>query len=275
MNYIHKIRNIIKHLDSSIKEKSPFSLVRFGDGGIKAIHAFLFSDGEQILTICKKEGIPMNKFSELIQRWGETARKANYIDSQEMYFDGRFWPRLRAADKPMTKKTEERMLMWDDLYGRIEFENYNYCNPESNYLSVLQCGWPNILDIMKNRKVCLITARPQVKSLLSLKGYNLDIVPIVGHYQNQYDKSYHNVMKYIEQKANSYDLWLVAAGELGRLYSGEIKACGGRCFDIGFIIEFWMGQNIHPRLLPFMQRNPMNYLELVLIDEGKKFKRFI
>ena len=80
----------------------------------------------------------------------------NYIDSQEMYFDGRFWPRLRAAEKPMTKKTEERMLMWDDLYGRIEFENYHYCNPESNYLSVLQCGWPNILDIMKNRKICLI-----------------------------------------------------------------------------------------------------------------------
>jgi hypothetical protein len=240
------------------------------------MHAFLFGDSEQMMIICKKEGIPLNKFGELMDRWAELARKSTYIDSQEMYFDDRFWPRLRKANKGMTDKTKDRMLMWDDLYGRFEFENYNYCNPESNYLSVLDVqGWPNILDVMKERKVCIITAQPKIKSVLSLKGYDVDIVPIVSQYENQYDNSYHNVMKYIEQKANCYDMWLVAAGELGRLYSGKIKELGGRCFDIGFIIEFWMGQDIHPRLKPFMRRSTGNHLELRLTSKGKKFERFI
>lgn len=275
MNYIHKIRNIIKHLDSAVKERSSFSLVRFGDGGIKAIHAFLYHDIDQMNIICDKEGFQFAIYPEVMQKWGELARRSNYIDSQEMYFDGRFWPRLRKLNKPMTSKTQKRMVMWHDLYSRLEFDNYNFCNPESNYLSVLNCGWPNILDIMRGRHICIITARPYVKHILTSRGYDIDIVPIVGHYENQYENSYHNVMKYIEQKANSYDFWLVAAGELGRIYSGEIKRLGGRCFDIGFIIEFWMGENIHPRLKPFMTRSLTNHLELKLTDKGKKYEKYI
>jgi hypothetical protein len=82
-------------------------------------------------------------------------------------------------------------------------------------------------------------------------------------------------MKYIEQTANSYDFGLVAAGELGRLYSGKIKKLGGRCFDIGFIIEFWMGCPIHPRLTPFMARSLNNNLELKLTKKGKKYEKYI
>lgn len=276
MNYIHKIRNILTHLDSSIKERSPFSLIRFGDGGIKAIHAYLFNDSKQLAIISQKEGILLHKYNMLMDGWVKTATYSDYIDSQEMYFDGRFWPRIRNIHKSMTQKTKERMLMWDDLYGRMEFENYNYCNPESNYLSVLRVdGWKNILDIMRDRRICLITAKPHVKSILRSRGYDVDILKIVGHYENQYENSYKNVMKYIEQKANSYDLWLVAAGELGRLYSGAIRSFGGRCFDIGFIIEFWMGQNIHPRLKPFMIRSCNNSLELKLTDKGKKYEEYI
>jgi len=98
---------------------------------------------------------------------------------------------------------------------------------------------------------------------------------IVGHFEDQYTNSYEEVMKYIEQKANTYDMFLVAAGELGRLYSGRIKELGGRTFDIGFVAEFWLGQNIHPRLKPFMVRSATNKLELKLTSEGKKYKRFI
>ncbi len=276
MNYIHKIRNILTHLDSSIRERSPFSLIRFGDGGIKAIHSYIFCDVPQLSIISEKEGIPLNKFEMLIDGWAAAVKYTDYLDSQEMYFDGRFWPRLRKPQKGMTAKTKDRMLMWDDLYGRVEFENFSYCNPESNYLSVLRVdGWPNILDVMKNRKVCVITAVPTIKYVLRQRGFDVDIIEIVGHYEDQYENSYHNVMKYIEQTANVYDLWLVAAGELGRLYSGKIRRLGGRCFDIGFIIEFWSGKDIHPRLYPFMRRSLKDPMELKLTEEGKKFERFI
>jgi hypothetical protein len=276
MNYIHKIRNIITHLDSCIEFKSPFCLIRFGDGAIKCIHSFLYRDFEQLRAISKREGIPFDKFSMLMEKWASTARHSDYIDTQEMYFDGRFWSRLRDPTKGMTKKTTERMNMWEDLYGRLEFENYNYCNPESNYLSVLRIdGWKNILDVMKNRKICLITAKPEVKSVLCLAGYDVDVIPIVGHFENQYENSFKKVMEYIEQKANTYDMFLVAAGELGRIYSGRIKELGGRTFDIGFIAEFWLGQDIHPRLTLFMERSATNHLELKLTSEGKIYEKFI
>lgn len=276
MNYIHKIRNIITHLDSSIKERNSFALIRFGDGAIKCMHSFLFNDIDQMVQISKREGIPLNKFSMLLQEWGKLARNVDYIDSPEIYFDGRFWPRIRKINKKITEKTKERMLMWEDLYGRLEFENYDYCNPESNYLSVLRIdGCKNILDIMKNRRICFITARPEVKYVLSKYGFDVDIIKIVGHYEDQYTNSFQNVMEYIEQKANSYDLWLNSSGELGRLYSGRIKELGGRCFDLGFIAEFWIGENIHNRLRPFMTRSCNNPLELKLTSKGKKYQKFI
>jgi len=276
MNYIHKIRNILTHLDSCIEFKQPFCLIRFGDGAIKFIHSFLYHDRRQVVAISKREGIPAIKFPMIIEKWASAARNSDYIDSQEMYFDGRFWPRLRSPEDVMTRKTKERMVMWEDLYGRLEFENYNYCNPESNYLSILRVdGWKNILDVMKNRKICMITAKPEVMSALRAVGYNVDVFSIVGHFENQYENSYEDVMEYIEQKVNSYDLFLVAAGELGRLYSGRIKELGGRTFDIGFVAEFWLGQDIHPRLKPFMTRSIKNKLELKLTSEGEKYKKFI
>jgi len=272
MNYINKIRNILTHLDNSIRFKQPFSLIRFGDGGIKVIHAFIFNDREQLVTISKKEGIPLGKYPMLMNGWAQAATYADYIDTQEMYFDGRFWPRVRTAKKGMTKKTKERMEMWSDLYGRVEFKNYNYCNPESNYLSVIRVdGWRNILDIMKGRKVCIITAKPKIKSVLLDRGYDVEVVKIVGHYKNQYKNSYDKTMEYIEQNANSYDLFLCCAGELGRIYSGHIKKCGGRCFDLGYIAEFWCGESIHPRLKPFLIRSINNFLELKLTDFGRRY----
>lgn len=276
MNYIHKIRNIIMHFDSAIKERFPLNLIRFGDGGVKFIHSFIFNDIDQLNSICKREGMPLNKVSKIIHMWSDAATYADYIDSPEIYFDGRFWPRMRTPKKDITKKTRERMLMWDDLYGRLEFENYNYCNPESNYLSVLRVdNWVNILDVMKNRKICIITAKTKIKAVLSSYGYDVDVIEIVGHNENQYENSYDKVMKYIEQKVNQYDLFLIAAGELGRIYSGRIKELGGRCFDIGFIIEFWLGQRIHTRLWPFMIRSCDNPLELKLTKKGQTYEKFI
>ena len=68
---------------------------------------------------------------------------------------------------------------------------------------------------------------------------------------------------------------MVAAGELGRIYSGIIKECGGRTLDIGFIIEYWLTTYIHPRLHAYMTMNLSNKLELLLTDEGQKFLEYI
>jgi len=272
---IYKIKDILSELEHCIIYKKPFNLIRFGDGGIKLIHSVLVNDREQLNIIIKKEGLPPHKIIEIFEMWGYYARNANYIDTPEVYFTGKFWPRIKKAGKPINADTELKMRDWHKLYNDSEFDNDSYCNPESNYLMILRMPFEqqNLLDLMKDRKICIITVFPEI--VQPLEEYNIDVIKIAGHWQNQYENSFHQVSELIESSANSYDMWLVAGGELGRIYTGMVKEHGGRAVDIGFVAEFWLGQDIHPRLSHFMYRSETNLLELKLTEEGKKYEKNI
>jgi len=271
MNFL-TVPDIFDKLENCIEYNLPFSHIRFGDGGIKFIHALLFGEVDQLHKIVKKEGLPSDMLVEIFELWGYYARKADCIDIPEVYFDGTFWPRIKGPGKAINCETEYKMKIWRELYSRSEFDNDTYCNPESNCLMILDIpGRKNILDLMKNRKVCIITARPEIKYMLP----DVDVVPIVGQYENQYRNSFPQVIEYIEHTAKDYDFWLVAAGELGRIYSGVIKEQGGRCLDIGFVIEYWLDGVLHPRLHLFINQSMNNRLKLVLTPEGKKYEEYI
>lgn len=269
---IYKIEEIFLKLENCIEYSLPFSHIRFGDGGIKYIHSILYKDLKQLGVILRKEGIPSHKIVEILELWGYYVRRADFIDTPEVYYTGEFWPRIKKAGKPINYETDQKLRDWRDLYDRAEFDNENYCNPESNCLMVLSIpGRRNLLDIIKNRKVCVITARPEIKLLFP----EFDIVEIVGQWENHYENSYDKVVKIIKDSARVYDLWLVAAGEIGRIYSGLIKEYGGRCLDIGFVIELWLDGKLHPRFYPFLKRKLSNRFELVLTEEGRKYEPYI
>jgi len=269
---IYKIEDIFEKLEHCIKYKLPFSHIRFGDGGIKYIHSILYKDYEQLGIILKKEGIPNQLVVETLELWGYYARHADFIDTPEVYYTGEFWERIKKPGKPINYETDQKLRMWRELYDRAEIDNENYCNPESNCLMILKRdGKRNLFDVMKNRKVCLITARPEVKQLIP----EVDVIEIVGQWQNQYENSFDEVVDIIDHTARDYDFWMVAAGELGRLYSGMIKERGGRTIDIGFIVEYWLDSDLYPRFKLFIKECLTNRLELVLTEEGKKFERFI
>jgi len=269
---IYRIEDIFDKLEHCIEYKLPFSHIRFGDGGIKYIHSILFKDYEQLGIILKKEGMPNQRVVEIMELWGYYARHADFIDTPEVYYTGEFWERIKKPGKPINYETDQKLRMWKELYDRAEIDNENYCNPESNCLMILkQDGKRNLFDIMKNRKVCLITARPEVKSLIP----DVDVIEIVGQWENQYENSFHEAVDIIDNTARDYDFWMVAAGELGRLYSGMIKEKGGRTIDIGFIVEYWLDGVLHPRFKLFIKQCLTNRLELVLTEEGKRFERFI
>lgn len=271
---IHTTSDIINKLENCIVNKKPFSHIRFGDGGIKFLHAILFDDKKQLAIISKREGLPSEKLNEIFELWGYFARQADFIDTPEVYFNGSFWPRMRTPVKGMTQQTEERMRMWKELYRRSEFDNESYCNPESNYLMIVKMdNRKNLLNTMAGRKMCIITAKPEVKKALS--GYNVDVIEIVGHYENQYKNSFRDVIDRIKETAKNYDFWLVAAGELGRVYTGTIKEYGGRAIDIGFVVEFWLGADLHPRLELYMNRRMFSPLELVLTQFSHCYREAI
>lgn len=273
---IFKVGEILKDLESHIKERTPFSLIRFGDGGIKFIHAILNGDQKQLQQIILKEGLPTLKILEIFELWGYYARQANYIDTPEVYFTDEFWPRLKGSHKAMSKKTIEKLRLWRDLYSCAEFDNENFCNPEINFLFILNINRRrNLLDVMKNKKICCITTFPKIKDKLLEYGYNIDVVKIVGQYGNHYKNSFDEVIKKIKETANNYDFWVVAAGELGRIYSGIIKEEGGRAIDIGFVIEYWLYSEIPVRLTPFLDIYSINPLMLKLKRKALKYKKFL
>jgi len=270
----YTVGEILNDLKNCIEYKLPFSHIRFGDGGIKFLDAILFDKREQLSIIVKKEGLPPHKVLEVFELWGYYARHANYIDSPEIYFDTTFWPRIKKPGKPINADTELKLREWYKLYHDSEFDNENYCNPESNYLMVLKTEkFKNLLELMKGKKICIITVFPEIRE--ALYQYDIDIVKIVGHYEDQYKNSFKGVIEKIKRDATKYDLWLVAAGELGRIYSGIIKENGGRTVDIGFIIEYWLKGYIHPRLHAYMATNQSNRFELILTDEGNKYLEYI
>ena len=51
---IYKTLEVLQKLEESIITKTPFSLVRFGDGGIKLIHSYFYNDTDQIEQIVEK-----------------------------------------------------------------------------------------------------------------------------------------------------------------------------------------------------------------------------
>ena len=271
---IYRVGEILDHLDHCIRFRKSFSHIRFGDGGLKLIDAILNKDFDQLCLIMDKEGLPAHKILDIYRLWGYYARKANYIDCPEVYFSGEFWPRVKAPGKSISSSTKNKMRLWRELYSRAEFDNENYCNPESNCLMIIDIpGRTNIFDIMKKRKICIITVYPEITEVL--QEYDVDVVPIVGQWKNQYENSFTDVIRYIKYNARKYDCWLVGAGELGRIYSGVIKESGGRSIDIGFVIEYWLKGYLHPRFYNFVKISLANRLKLVLTPEGKKYEAYI
>ena len=272
---IYKINTILNKLETCIQNKTSFSHIRFGDGGIKFIDAILNKDVEQLIIINNKEGIPDEKVIEVMKLWGQYASEADFIDSPEVYFNDTFWARVKKPGKDINADTKIKMLKWKELYDFAGFgDNNSYCNPESNYLMLIRRKYQKtIFDIMKGRKIALITAIPEVKN--NLRDYDVDIFPIVKQYENHYENSFRKVIAFIKEKANDYDLIINASGELGRIYSGLIKREGGRVVDIGFVVEYWNTGYLHPRLKHYMMPNPNNKLELKLTKQGLKYTKWI
>jgi hypothetical protein len=174
----------------------------------------------------------------------------------------------------MSTKTEKKMREWKFYYDNAEFDNEKYCNPESNYLMLIrQDGRRNLLDVIKNKKICIISIFSELRSLLY--PLNVEVVEIAPKYKKQFDKSFEYVIDKIQKQATCYDVWLVAAGELGRIYSGTIKECGGRAVDIGAVVDTWLYKKLDYRMRTFLIPSMTSPLELVLTDKGKKYGDFI
>jgi hypothetical protein len=266
---IYTVKEVLSELNDCIIRAKPFSLIRFGDGGLKFLHSILINNQNRILSVIKKEGIPVDKIYSVFYLWGKYVREANFIDTPKIYFTNKFWRRFKRSDIiPIIKD-------WKNIYDCSEFDNDRYCNPEINFLSILKgLNKNNLIDIIRNKKVYCITNYPEVKSVLN-KICNYKIIQVVGFHENQYKHNYKNITRFIKENANNCDIWLVGAGELGRIYSGLIKQYGGRALDMGSVFDFWAGAKLPKRLINYIYRPSKNSIEVRLTKDGMKYKNYL
>jgi len=252
---VASVETVMLKLKTCIQRKLPFSLIRFGDGGLKLIYYFLVKEKLLLEEIGAKEGIPPDKFPEVLREWTRGANAADFIDTPAVYFNKSFWPRVRKSITPIKPETAKLLLLWYELYCAIGIRNESYCNPEVNFLSCLRELGDNSLPSVISKLKTLLCITTYDRNALSAKfGFlELDAITVPLQYQNHY-KIFNETMEQIRKRA-SCDLCLVAAGELGRIYTSEIKRVGGRAFDIGSLVDYWMTGDIPVRLQPFIQRD--------------------
>lgn len=270
---IYTVKEILTELSDCIKNKKPFSLIRFGDGGIKFLESIIYNRNQQrFLEILDKEGIPYNKVYSIFHLWGKFATEANFIDSPEIYFTDKFWPRFTEQKRMRVLPT---IKDWRKIYQNAEFDNNRFCNPEVNFLMLIQRNdCPNLIDIIKNKKIRTITDHQVINKFLS-RVCNSSLLEISGWYQNQFINSFRNVTKEIKRDAKKYDLWLVGAGELGRVYTGLIKKHGGRALDIGSVLDCWITNNLPTRLAGYITRLSPISLKFRFTNISKRYAKYI
>jgi len=269
---IYKVEEILDELEDCIINKKPFSLIRMGDGGIKFMDCVLRNQNqERLLNILEKEGIPPKMIYPLFYLWGKYAREANFIDSPEVYFTNQFWPRFKRPEIiPIIRD-------WKRIYNDSEFltENTRYCNPEVNFLMLLKRkGKKTLINLIAGKKICCVTNHTNTVKVLR-KVADVKMIKIVGFHQRHYDECYKKITKKIKRTANKYDLWLMGAGEIGRIYSGLIKQYGGRALDIGSVFDCWLDADIPKRLKGFVYKTSKYSLDFRLLPEARKYQKFI
>lgn len=78
-------------------------------------------------------------------------------------------------------------------------------------------------------------------------------------------------MDIIKEKSSQYDLFLIGAGLLARVYCGEVKRNGGRVFDSGRLFDFWSGKrDIRGRSKWFLKMNTNKLLCERILGHGNK-----
>jgi hypothetical protein len=262
---LHTLDQILDDIKLHINEKLPFSLVRIGDGDLKLLACLI--QGEINEQKFKRSGVPHEKAEWVLNLYRQSCNSANYTSSFEMYYTDRFWNRA------FSKGTRQKVKSWRKIYKQAGIYNKNFCNPEIGYLLFLNES-RNLLTVLKDRKVCLITSHPKAAKKLNkvAKIFTTAIeIPDInrGHY-----KVYKNTLTEIENRIKDVDVFFISAGLLGKGYSNKIKQCGGVAVDIGQVINTWNGRRVAKRFVGILKPDDQRLL-FELTKKASQYRKYL
>ena len=242
---IYSTKEILLDLQDKIVDKKPFSIIRLGDAGHGILSVFKCrglievgkwngSKGRKMANnILGQLTVPQDQREKIVNSVVSACNRADYIDSYEAF---QYLPTVKTLGI-IGRKCQE-------IYDCCGIYNDSFCNPFVHYFSIVE-GELNLFDLMKGRNVFCITSRQKVLERLKVnsgaRNINFYRIPRRGRKAQHYREHFKKVMKTIKRNASSYDLFLIGAGFLGKIYCDTVKRFGGRAFDAGRLFDFWSG----------------------------------
>jgi hypothetical protein len=264
---LYQLDHILTDLNSHLKNKKSFSIVRLGDGDLKMIKIML--RGEYAARKFRQQGIPNNKeaFEKVLTIYRKSCNSANYISNFDVYFDEKIlWRRT------IKHKTLIKMEDWRKVYKDIGITNESYCSPELGVYFFLRRK-VNLFNLMKDIKICLITCFPAIEGMLRKLGYNVSTFEIPGRFGNHYSH-YDKKIRKLKSIVKDYDLFIVGGGMFGRGYSNCIKRNGGITIDVGQVFDIWNDVRLPERLRGLVKYNRKK-MDFILTEKGKLYEGVI
>lgn len=263
---LYKLNHILNDINCHLEEKKPFSLVRVGDGDLKLLWDIHL--GKVNKQKFERSGIPEDQGQFVIDIYRDGCNTANYTSSFDEYYTEAMW------NRKFSKGTRIKIKNWKEVYKNVGITNRNFCSPEIGFFFFLKNVKNNLINQMKGRNVCIITSYKRVDIKLKRIGINAELFSIPGINQGHYSSYNHNVktLKKLVAKGK-FDIFLNAAGALGKGYSYHIKEAGGICIDIGNVARFWCNGAIVGRYKKILIGASANTFQFT--KHGKKFERHI
>jgi hypothetical protein len=242
--HIYPTEFILKELNNCVVKKEPFSIIRLGDAGLGIIYSF---NCKGIVDRGKWKGgkgrkmsnnilgqltVPPFRRERIVKAVINACDNANFVDCYEAFF---FLNTMKGVGILGEK--------WKDIHECCGITNTKYCSSFVHYFSITD-GEYNLFNIMKNRKIfCITSTEKKTLERLKIKS-GADVIdsyqiPRRGRKGGHYRLHFKRIMRLIKRNAKDYDLFLIGAGFLGKVYCGKIKQLGGRAFDAGRLFDFW------------------------------------
>jgi len=231
---------ILDQLRWAIHVKEPFSTLRLGDLGLRAMIDYFFSSESFDRLIVEHPDLAMPSPEvgrQLTEELIENMKVANWIDHPKLY-KGLF--QALYGWRGVLNRT-------DDVYDRAGLKQHRnpmkgrgICCSLAGYLTFAKDFELTMYDIIRGKKVIYVGPYPELHNLndrkdLGLAQMDYYALSMSGNHEERY-KVMDNFMK--KYNVNDWDLVIVTGSLYGRTIIGRVRNAGGRAFDMGQGIFF-------------------------------------
>lgn len=261
----YKVGHVLKDIEFHLNENKPFSLVRVGDGDLKLLSGL--HKGRINKQKFRRSGIPERDSNQVLKIYRDGCNNANYTSSFEHYSTYRMW------NRKFSKGTTSKVKAWKSIYADVGITNKNFCSPEIGFLLFLKDIENNLLNLLTNKKVCIITCYKNLATKFGERlNANVFVIPAIGrgHY-----RVYGTRLQLLEEfvRSKRFDIYFVSAGALGKGYSDHIRGAGGISIDIGQVAAFWNNGNLAGRFRGILRK--ADQFTFKFTKKGEKFRKFL